>query len=185
MTQDVMVGMRGRVSGFFTMTGDGTGRATYDACFVAGNCVDWEWEDENGWAFSGNYYLALPAGDCGHDTDRTAHTEDWVRLQYEYTWPILWRSKRIPGPAKSPCALHIRSSHDIAWTSESGVFFSEGLSQGDNNFDGDVDGSDLAEFIDDFGRDDCAGDCDADFDFDGNVDNFDLASFAVDFGTLQ
>ena len=46
--QDVLVGMRGRVSGLFTMTGDGSGRATYDACFVAGNCVDWEWEDEDG-----------------------------------------------------------------------------------------------------------------------------------------
>jgi hypothetical protein len=45
-----------------------------------------------------------------------------------------------------------------------------------------VDGCDLAEFIGDFGRDDCAGDCDADFDFDGNVDAVDLLAFAADFG---
>lgn len=44
--QDVVVGLRGRVSGFFTMTGGGSGRATYNACFVAGNCVDWEWIDD-------------------------------------------------------------------------------------------------------------------------------------------
>ena len=94
-------------------------------------------------------------------------------------------SRENSGTSEISSALHIRSSHAIAWTSESGVFFSEGLSQGDNNFDGDVDGRDLAAFMGDFGRDDCTGDCDADFDFDGHVDHVDLAAFAGDFGTFQ
>ena len=86
------------------------------------------------------------------------------------------------GTSEISSGVHIRASHDIAWTSESGAFGSTSLSQSDNDFDGDVDGSDLAAFMGDYGRDDCAGDCDADFDFDGRVDEVDLLAFAGDFG---
>jgi hypothetical protein len=86
------------------------------------------------------------------------------------------------GTSEISSAIHIQSSHDIAWTSESGVFSSSPLSQGDNDFDFDVDGSDLAAFIGDFNREDCAGDCDADFDFDGRVDEVYFLAFASDFG---
>jgi hypothetical protein len=65
------------------------------------------------------------------------------------------------------------------------MFSSSPLSQGDNDFDGDADGSDLAAFIGDFNREDCAGDCDADFDFDGRVDEVDLLAFAADFGMAE
>lgn len=181
--EDVMAGLRGRVRGFFTMTGSGSGRATYDACFVAGNCVDWEWEDDEGWAFSGNYYLPYRLVTAG-----TTLTEPRIRtIALSSSMSIRGQSaggEESSGTSEISCGLHIISSHDIAWTSESGVFFSEGLSQGDNNFDGDVDGSDLAAFFGDFGRNDCTGDCDADFDFDGNVGNLDLAVFAGDFGII-
>ena len=50
--------------------------------------------------------------------------------------------------------------------------------------DGDVDGSDLATFADDFGRTDCDQGkiCEGDFDSDNDVDGSDLATFAADFG---
>jgi hypothetical protein len=180
-TQDVVVGMRGRASGFFTMTGDGAGRATYDACFGAGNCVDWEWEDEDGWVFSRNYCLTYRLVAAG-----TTLTEPrlWT-INLSSSMSIRGNSyggRVNSGTSEISSALHIRSSHDIAWTSDSGAFSSWPLSQGDNDFDGDVDGSDLAAFIGDYGRDDCAGDCDGDFDFDGRVDNADLLAFAADFG---
>ena len=182
--QDVVVGLRGRVSGFFTMTGDGSGRATYSACFVAANCVDWEWEDEDGWVIFGNYYLPYRLVVAG-----TTLEEPRIRsIALGSSMSIRGQSygSRVnSGTGEISSALHIRSSHDIAWTSESGAFSSTPLSQGDNDFDGDVDGSDLAEFIGDYGRDDCAGDCDADFDFDGNVDHLDLAAFAGDFGMID
>jgi hypothetical protein len=182
--QDVVVGLRGRVSGTFTMTGGGSGRATYNACFVAGNCVDWEWEDEDGWAFSGNYYLSYRLVAAG-----TTLTEPRIRTCALGSRLSIrgqsYGSQENSGTSEISSALHILSSHDIAWTSESGAFCSAPLSQGDNNFDGDVDGSDLAEFIFDFARNDCAGDCDADFDFDGNVDNSDLGVFAFEFGTMD
>lgn len=55
---------------------------------------------------------------------------------------------------------------------------------GDFDYDGDVDGSDLAVFAADFGRTDCANEppCKGDFDEDGDVDGSDLAVFAADFG---
>ena len=148
--QDVVVGLRGRVSGFFTMTGDGPGRATYDACFVGGNCVDWEWEDEDGWAFSRNYYLSYRLVIAG-----TTLTEPRIQsIGFSSSMSIRGQSygNRVnSGTSEIPSALHIRSSQDIAWTSESGSFSFSPLSQGDNDFDGDVDGSDLAVFMGDFG----------------------------------
>ena len=56
--------------------------------------------------------------------------------------------------------------------------------EGDFDNDGDVDGSDLAVFADDFGRTNCDfGDlCEGDFDSDNDVDGADLAVFAADFG---
>jgi subtilisin family serine protease len=56
--------------------------------------------------------------------------------------------------------------------------------EGDFDFDGDVDGSDLAIFAADFGRTNCspADPCEGDFDGDGDVDGSDLAVFAADFG---
>jgi hypothetical protein len=55
---------------------------------------------------------------------------------------------------------------------------------GDFEYDGDVDGSDLAVFASDFGRTNCVGGppCDGDFDQDGDVDGSDLAVFAAGFG---
>lgn len=54
--------------------------------------------------------------------------------------------------------------------------------EGDFDEDGDVDGTDLADFSADFGRTDCSGDCAGDFDDDGDVDGTDLAVFSADFG---
>jgi hypothetical protein len=55
---------------------------------------------------------------------------------------------------------------------------------GDFNNDGDVDGSDLATFAEDFGRTGygAAPPCEGDFDGDGDGDGSDLATFATDFG---
>jgi hypothetical protein len=179
--QDVEIGLRGRVSGTFTTTHGGSGRATYGACFGSANCVQLEWEDEDGWAFSRNYYLFRCLVTAG------------TTLMEPRVWTINFGSDLTisgqsyggginSGYSEISAALHIRSSQDIGWTSDSGAFGSEALSQADNDFDGDVDGSDLAEFIGDFNRNDCTGDCDGDFDFDGRVDNADLLAFAADFG---
>ena len=56
--------------------------------------------------------------------------------------------------------------------------------EGDFDYDGDVDGSDLALFAADFGRTDCGSGppCKGDFDGDNDVDGSDLAVFAADFG---
>jgi hypothetical protein len=48
--------------------------------------------------------------------------------------------------------------------------------------DGDVDGSDFAVYIADTGRDDCDGDCPADFNGDRIVDSWDLQMVGPDFG---
>ncbi|RLC25845.1 MAG: hypothetical protein DRH93_00650 [Deltaproteobacteria bacterium] len=55
---------------------------------------------------------------------------------------------------------------------------------GDFNHDGDVDGSDLAVFKDDFGRTDCGvpTTCPGDFDDDGDVAESELVRFAANFG---
>jgi len=62
-----------------------------------------------------------------------------------------------------------------------GYFIAPGVCKGDFDYDGDVDGSDLAIFAADFGRTDCSSDCEGDFDYDGDVDGSDLAIFAADF----
>jgi nitrite reductase (NO-forming)/hydroxylamine reductase len=56
--------------------------------------------------------------------------------------------------------------------------------EGDFDFDGDTDGSDLAVFAAEFGRIDCSSSnrCSADFDDNGDVDEIDLAIFVADFG---
>jgi len=57
---------------------------------------------------------------------------------------------------------------------------------GDFDGDGDVDGSDLAKFAFDYGRNDCCdsgvSSCKGDFDNDNDVDGSDLEFFAEDFG---
>lgn len=117
--QDVVVGLRGRVSGFFTMTGDGSGRATYSACFAAGNCVNWVWEDEEGWVIFGNYYLTNRLVVAG-----TTLTEPRLRsIPLTSSMSIRGQSygnRENSGTSEISSGLHIRSSHDIAWTSESG-----------------------------------------------------------------
>ncbi|CAD7773511.1 Right handed beta helix region [Candidatus Methanoperedenaceae archaeon GB37] len=70
---------------------------------------------------------------------------------------------------------------DIA-TVDMGPYEFGDICEGDFDYDGDVDGSDLATFAADFGRTDCSGDCEGDFDNDGDVDGSDLAVFAADFG---
>jgi len=54
--------------------------------------------------------------------------------------------------------------------------------EGDFDGDGDVDVSDLAVFVADFGRTDCSDDCEGNFNNDGDVGGSDLAVFAADFG---
>jgi len=81
-------------------------------------------------------------------------------------------------------------AYDESYNRDGDVFvskFDSNLSapcEGDFDRDGDVDGSDLAIFAEDFGRIDCnlTGDCEGDFDGDGDVDGSDLAVFAADFG---
>jgi len=51
--------------------------------------------------------------------------------------------------------------------------------------DGDVDGDDLARFIADAERDDCNGDCPADFNGDRKVDAWDLQLVVPDFGSTE
>jgi hypothetical protein len=56
--------------------------------------------------------------------------------------------------------------------------------EGDFDRDGNIDGTDLANSVADFGRTNCldTGDCAGDMDSDGDVDETDLAKFALDFG---
>lgn len=57
----------------------------------------------------------------------------------------------------------------------------------DFDIDGDVDTSDAAIFVADFGRSDCATGalCEGDFDFDNDVDTADAAVFSKDFGRVN
>ena len=48
--------------------------------------------------------------------------------------------------------------------------------------DGDVDGTDIASFINHFGENGCPDNCDYDFDVDGNVGESDIALLARKFG---
>jgi len=76
---------------------------------------------------------------------------------------------------------------------ENGLYlFEEGLIwagnknylKGDFDFDGDVDGNDLAIFASEFGRTNCYElKCLGDFDNDGDVDGLDLAIFSINFGS--
>ncbi len=61
------------------------------------------------------------------------------------------------------------------------------ICEGDFDSDGDVDGSDLTLFSNDFGRVNCASNnpCDGDFDNDGDVDGSDLSTFSDDFGRVD
>lgn len=72
---------------------------------------------------------------------------------------------------------------DAAYAAFRGIIAEWGC-PGNFDYDGDVDGSDLAVFAADFGRTDCASgqDCEGDFDEDNDVDGSDLATFAADFG---
>jgi len=56
--------------------------------------------------------------------------------------------------------------------------------EGDFDRDGDVDGKDMAVFIEDFNRTDChdSGDCEGDFNYDGSVKDDDIMVFAPDYG---
>jgi hypothetical protein len=53
---------------------------------------------------------------------------------------------------------------------------------GDFDGDGDVDGSDIGIFSQDFGRENCGGHCPGDLDGDGDVDNTDMGLFVSEFG---
>ena len=75
-------------------------------------------------------------------------------------------------------AIHLVGSEAL----DSRTCWAASTCEGDFDFDGDVDGSDLALFAADFGRTDCVDDCAGDFDTDGDVDGSDLAVFAADFG---
>jgi hypothetical protein len=59
--------------------------------------------------------------------------------------------------------------------------------EGDFEPDGDVDGTDLSVFAQEFGRTDCGSGppCEGDFDVDGDVDGTDLSIFAADFGRID
>jgi hypothetical protein len=51
--------------------------------------------------------------------------------------------------------------------------------------DGDVDGSNLYAFMQDFGRTECSGGCSGDLNGDGKVDDEDLLIFTTDFGKIN
>lgn len=184
--EDVIVALRGWVSGTFTITGAGSpsGRATYSACFGAGNCVSWEWNDEDGWAFSENFLLSQRLVTAGTTLSepriRTFSVSSWLSVKGQSS------SRNVSsGYTEISVALHLlpmNLPNGATWSSESGVFLTEPLCPGDFEGDGDVDGSDLAVFAADFGRTDCDSDCEGDFDDDNDVDGSDLAVFAADFG---
>lgn len=58
----------------------------------------------------------------------------------------------------------------------------DGACQGDLDNDGDVDGSDLAALVAEFGATNCNGTCKTDLNGDNNVDDADLAAFASQLG---
>ena len=98
-----------------------------------------------------------------------------------------------------PCSLNgleVKDKDIVKWSNGSFSLYFDGLSEGiplgadldalssielcegDFDRDGDVDGSDLATFVDAY----AVGDPQADLNGDGNVDTKDLATFAADFG---
>lgn len=63
------------------------------------------------------------------------------------------------------------------------IIYASHACEGDYDGDGNIDGTDLAISIAEFGRTDCldTGDCEADLNNDGHVDGADLSKFALDF----
>ena len=64
------------------------------------------------------------------------------------------------------------------------IIYASYACEGDYDRDGNIDGTDLAIAVADFGRTDCldTGGCEGDMDSDGDVDETDLAKFVLDFG---
>ena len=64
------------------------------------------------------------------------------------------------------------------------IIYASHACEGDYDRDGNIDGTDLAIAVSDFGRTDCldTGGCEGDMDSDGDVDETDLAKFVLDFG---
>ena len=77
-----------------------------------------------------------------------------------------------------------KNDNGYYFTQNFASFFPPLPCEGDSGLDGDVDGTDLKLFADDFGRTDCLSGplCENDFDGDGDVDGSDLALFSADFG---
>lgn len=185
--EDVVVSVRGWVNGTFTITGDGNPscRATYSSCFGAANCVNWVWDDEDGWAFSKSFLLSRQLVAAG----TTLSTPRIRTIPVSSSLSVNGQSSGgnvSSGYTEISVALHLLLMdlpNGATWSSESGVFLSEPLCPGDFKGDGDVDGSDLAVFAEDFGRTNCEEDaCGGDFYCDGDVDWSDLVVFAADFG---
>jgi hypothetical protein len=64
------------------------------------------------------------------------------------------------------------------------IIYASHACEGDYDGDGNIDGTDLAISVADFGRTNCldTGGCIGDMDSDGDVDETDLAKFTLDFG---
>lgn len=187
-SEDVVVGLRGWVSGTFTITGDGgpSGRATYTACFGAANCVSWIWYDEDGWAFSKNFLLTQQLVAAGTTLTEPLIISRPISSMFSVNGQSSSRDVSS-GYTELSAALHLLPVNlpaGVSWSSDSGVFYEEPLCSGDFAGDGNVDESDLALFAPDFGRSDCdQGDaCAGDLNCDRDMDGSDLAMFIADFG---
>jgi hypothetical protein len=186
--EDVVVALRGWVSGNFTITGDGnpSGRATYSACFGPGNCVVREWHDEDGWAFSENFLLSSQLVAAGTTLSEPLIISRPVNSAVSVNGQSSSRDVSS-GYTEISAALHLVAVNlpdGITWYSESGLFLLEQLCPGDFEGNGDVLKADLSLFALCFGRSDCdQGDaCGGDLNGDNDVDGADLAIFSADFG---
>jgi len=168
--EDIIVALQGWVSGTFTITGDGnpSGRATYSACFGAGNCINWVWEDEDGWAFSEAFLLERRLVNAGTTLTQPRIVSCPVVSSFSVNGQSSSRDVSS-GYTEISAAIHLlpgNVSEGVTWSSESGAFLSTPACGGDLDTDGDVDGSNLSGVIDsgnvhigwfasNFGRTDC------------------------------
>ena len=115
------------------------------------------------------------------DLDSAEFPDIFPRITAEYATSIFDVDLIPPPDFDIPARIIVEYATTIAHFDLSAI----PVCEGDFEFDGDVDGSDLAIFAADFGRTDCSGDCEGDFDEDGDVDGSDLAVFAADFGRTE
>ncbi len=160
-----VVGDEGNALRFWHWFSYSTGDLGYVQISVYDSDVGW-----SAWTNIGGPYTGVSGGWSRVTAPLNAYSGSKIRLAFSHV-----AVNAVPGVDES-------SGWYVDQVRLPGVYLAP--CEGDFDNDGDVDGSDLGKFSDNFGRVNCSLDdfCTGDFDNDGDVDGTDLAKFSEDFG---